>query len=46
MRSLIRKCVSFSNFSFTRINTVRLASSKSDAQKEEPKNVEEIKKSK
>ncbi|XP_045762161.1 probable enoyl-CoA hydratase [Maniola jurtina] len=44
MKSLLRKCITFSNLSFTRINTVRLASSKSDAQKkEDTKNVEEIK---
>ncbi|CAH2231881.1 jg11062 [Pararge aegeria aegeria] len=44
MKSLLRKCVSFSNSSFTRINTVRFASSKNDAQKkEEAKNVENLK---
>lgn len=46
MRSLFRKVTAFNNLSFARINTVRLASSKSDAQKEDPKNIEEIKKSK
>ncbi|CAH0717882.1 unnamed protein product, partial [Brenthis ino] len=44
MRSLFRKFTAFNNLSFARINTVRLASSKSDTQKEDPKNVEEIKK--
>lgn len=44
MKSLLRKCVSFGNLSFTRINTVRLASSKNDAKKkEEAKDVEDIK---
>ncbi|XP_034826139.1 probable enoyl-CoA hydratase [Maniola hyperantus] len=44
MKSLLRKCITFSNLSFTRINTVRLASSKNDAQKkEDTKDVEEIK---
>ncbi|XP_052743562.1 probable enoyl-CoA hydratase [Bicyclus anynana] len=43
MKSLLKKCVSFNN-TFARINTVRLASSKSDVQKkEEAKNVEDIK---
>ncbi|XP_047540454.1 probable enoyl-CoA hydratase [Vanessa atalanta] len=46
MRSLIKKFFSVTNLSFARISTVRHASSKSDAQKpkEEPKNVEQIKK--
>lgn len=48
MRSLIKNIFLSSNLSFTRICSVRFASSKSDAQKseEELKNVEEIKKSK
>lgn len=46
MRSLIKNIFLSSNLSFTRICSVRFASSKSDAQKseEELKNVEEIKK--